>query len=265
MESFFDEHDNKIREFVEKFRGYSIDIDAERIRNWIRRFDEEDWGLALKVLDWVDYYDNARVCRELRILHAQIAAMEGFDMNTSCFAPFCRVGHSGEIILERYRFANGFKSHRLDEWFIHLSELNLRYDMEEAMFFFIEDFIGTGDSTFQIWKKVSDYIPSEENLFLLVIVGHQSGIARIERELPLKVVYNRMIYEDAKIFSDSSQTFSDSEKTRLREYCERADEAPEGYGECQSNVIFYYRAPDNTISILRCNNPDWQGLFIRNL
>lgn len=265
MERFFDDHNNQIISFVTKFNGYSPDIDATAIRNWIRQFDAADWDLALKLLGWVDYYDHEHVCRELQALHQQISTLAGFNIGNSYFAPFCQVGHSGEVIVERYRFANGLKSHSFDNRFIHLSQLNLLYNQEDALFFFMEDFIGTGDSTFKIWEKVSDYVPSDKNLFLLVITGHQEAINRIEANLPLKVLSNRAIHDDTKIFSDLNTLFSRDEKTKIREYCQRAGSEPEGYGKSQSNVVFYYRAPDNIISILRSNNPNWKGLFIRNV
>lgn len=257
MARFFDDHNSEIRRFVRKFRGYSVNIDAESLRSWIRQFAQEDWDLALRMLDWVDYYDNSRVCLELQDLHDQIKTLPDFDMSNSYFVPFCRVGHSGEIIVERYRFANNLKQARFEKRFIHLSDLNLLYDQEDATLFFIEDFVGSGDSTLKIWESISDI--HQDNLFLLVITGHKEGIDRIERELPLKVVCNRVIFEDRKMFSDSNRLFTNDEKQKIREYCERAGEFPEGYGGCQSNVVFYYRAPNNTISILR------KGLFPRYL
>jgi len=264
LQPFFDEHNDQIRRLVQKFSGYSVDIDAETLRSWIRQFDEEDWNLALKILEWVNYYSNDRIVRELQSLSKQIK-VRGFNLDNSYFAPFCRVGHSGEIILERYRFANKLKSRKFDDHFIHLSKLNLLYDQRGASLYFLEDFIGTGNQTLYIWDKIADFVPPNNDLYLLVIVGHEEGIKRVVEKLPLEVVCNRTIYENEKIFSDANNTFSDDEKRRIREYCNRAGEWPEGYGRCQSNVVFYYRAPNNTISILRANNPKWKGLFIRNL
>jgi len=138
----------------------------------------------------------------------------------------------------------------------------LKYDEPEARLFFVEDFIGTGDSTFKIWKKISDI--HQEDLYLLVITGHQEGIDRIENELPITVICNRIITDNRKWFSNSNTTFSAQEKSKIKEYCNFAGSQPEGYKQCQSNVVFFYRAPNDIISILRCNNSNWKGLFIRN-
>lgn len=264
MAAFFDAHNDEINTLVTKFRGYPINIDPPSIRNWIRQFEEEDWSLALKILNWVDYYDQARVVRELQNIHGQISALPNFDLNNSYFAPFCRVGHSGQIIIDRYRYGNKLKSHALDDSFIVPAQLNLLYDEKDAYFFFLEDFIGTGSETFKIWKKVADYVPSEDNLYLLVLTGYAEAIARIEEKLPLQVVCNRVIHENEKPLHDSNDLFLNEEKTKIRSYCEQAGSLPLGFGDCQSNVIFFYRAPDNVISILRCNT-SWKGLFVRNI
>lgn len=262
--SFFDANNDQIRRLVQKFTGYPINIDAESLREWIRQFDENDWPLALKILDWVDYYNNPRICGELHDFYQQIQT-RGCNINNSYFASFCPAGHSGEIILERFRFANNFKTRRFDRSFIHLSELNLMYSVRGSSFFFIEDFIGTGNQTVEMWERISNFVPPKNNLFLFVITGHEEGIERVEEETPLEVICNRVIYDDMKIFSEANQTFSRDEQQRVRRYCENVEHWPEGYGGCQSKVIFFYRAPNNTISILRCNAPQWNGLFLRNL
>lgn len=262
--SFFDDNNTQIRRLVQKFTGYAITIDAESLRGWIRQFEEEDWPLALKILDWVNYYDNAQICRELHNFYGQIQT-RGCNINNSYFVPFCRVGHSGEIINERFRFANNFKTRNFDDRFVHSAALNLKYNVKHSSFFFLEDFIGTGDQTIEMCGRILEFVPADNDLFLFVITGHEEGIERVERETPLEVICNRVIYDDAKCFSDNNPNFSQDERERIREYCDRVGNWPDGYGGCQSNVIFYFRAPNNTISILRANTRNWNGLFNRHM
>ena len=73
------------------------------------------------------------------------------------------------------------------------------------------------------------------------------------------------MYDNDKFLSAQNMNYTDEEKNRIMSYCQRAREYPIGYGNCQSNIIFYYRAPNNVISILRANNDNWQGLFIRHI
>lgn len=265
MEKFFDDSDARIKGLVNKFTGYSITISENVIRNWIRQFDEEDWSLALKILFYIDYYDNARLCRELQGIHRQLLILPNFNINNTYFSPFCETGHSGEIILERYRFSNRLKRAQYNNRFKYLTELNLLYGEVDSNFIFLEDFIGTGDATIRIWNAIEEFVPNKEKVYLAVICGHDEGIRRVEAETALEVISNKRIYEYNKMVSPSNLEFSHEEKAKMIKYCIKAREYPEGYGNCQSNVVFYYRAPNNTISIIRSNNEDWQGLFIRNI
>jgi len=264
-EEFFEQYDYRIRELAQKFAGYTIAIDHISIRNWLRQFDEEDRILGLKLLDYVNYYDPARMLREARVLHQQIQSLLGeFDLADSYFAGFSFAGHSSGIVLERYRLANRFSRPRHNGHFIYLSELNRLFDKKDAKFFFIEDFAGTGNTTIEIWEKIRDFVPNHENVYLLLYVAHEEGKRKIEQETPLQVISNKINYEADKVLSAQNTFFTNEEKEKLRNYCEKAGSEPEGYGTCQSNTIFFYRAPNNCISILRCNNRNWRGLFIRN-
>jgi len=264
-EVFFEEHDTQIRELARRFSSYSVAIDYISIRNWVRQFAEEDRLLSLKLLEYIDYYDPARMIEQARLLHRQIQSITGgLDLNNSYFAGFSRAGHSSGIVLERYRLANGLSKPCFDQHFVYLSELSRLYDKKDAKFFFVEDFAGTGNAIVDIWETVRDFVPNHENVYLLLCVAHDEGTRKIKQETPLEVVSNKILYEGDKILSHSNANFTNEEKQKLRTYCERAGSEPEGYGTCQSNIIFFYRAPNNSISILRCNNRNWKGLFIRN-
>lgn len=264
-ESFFEQNDAQIRALAAKFTGYTVAIDHISIRSWLRQFDEEDMIVGLKLLDYVNYYDPARMLTEAQLLHQQIQSIPGgFNLSNSYFAGFSRAGHSSGIVLERYRLANGFSRPSYDRHFIYLSELSRLFDKRDAKYFFVEDFVGTGNSAVEIWETIRDFVPNHENAYLLLYVCHDEGKRKIESETPLQVFSNRILYENDEIFSPHNTFFATSEKERLRAHCERAGSEPEGYGACQSNAIFYYRAPNNCISILRCNTRNWRGLFIRN-
>jgi len=115
-----------------------------------------------------------------------------------------------------------------------------------------------------IWETIRDFVPNHDNAYLLLYVCHDEGKRRVERETPLQVFANRILYESDKILASQNTFFTADEKERLRAYCQTAGSEPEGYGACQSNTVFYYRAPNNCISITRCNTRNWRGLFIRN-
>jgi hypothetical protein len=265
-EAFLEANDTQIRDLSDKFTGYTVQIDHLSIRRWLRQFDLNDMYLGLKLLEYIDYHNPAQLIDECKLLQNQINALPGgFNLVTSYFAGFSRAGHSSGILLERYRLANNFASPRYDAHFIYLSALNLFFDKKDAKFFFIEDFAGTGDSTIEIWNEIRDFIPNPDNVYLLLCAVDDQARQRITIETPLKIIPNKILFNTYRIFSPQNIFFTEDEKNKLRVYCERAGSEPLGYGNNQSNVVFFYRAPNNIISILRSNNNNWKGLFVRFL
>lgn len=265
-EEFFEANDTQIRDLSVKFTGYTVQIDHLAIRRWLRQFDLNDMALGLKLLEYIDYHSPDRMIRECTLLQNQINALpEGFNLGNSYFAGFSRAGHSSGIMLERYRLANNFASPRYDEHFIYLSSLSLFFNKRNAKFFFIEDFAGTGDSTIQLWNEIRDFVPNPDNVYLLLCVTHDEARRRIASDTPLTIIPNKVLFNADKILSPQNTFFSNDEKNKLRAYCEKAGSEPLGYGDSQSNVVFFYRAPNNIISILRANNNNWKGLFLRFL
>ncbi|MFQ5821915.1 MAG: hypothetical protein ACE5I5_18150 [Candidatus Heimdallarchaeota archaeon] len=260
---FFDIHHEDILRLERKFAGYWTGLDKYDIRSWLLQFEMEHRELGLKLLHHVDYYSQSRVIREVRQIHEQILALAGGTLQDTYFASFTPPGKSGDELLPRYRLGSGLRSRRYDQLFVHISGLVDFFDKQVQRFVFVDDFIGTGTQAINIWNNIGGFLTEVEDVFLSVIVGFDEGIKNVERETPMKVIVNRRLFEEAKIFSLSNRVFTPDEKIVLRDYCERAGSWPEGYGGCQSIIVFSHRAPNNTISILRCDTPNWRGLFAR--
>ena len=70
--------------------------------------------------------------------------------------------------------------------------------------------------------------------------------------------------ESDRVFSSENDIFTEGEKETLRRYCDGTGmDNPSGYGDCQAKVVFHYRTPNNTISILGAENANWRGIFPR--
>jgi len=135
------------------------------------------------------------------------------------------------------------------------------------MLVLVDDFVGTGNQATEAWESIQGVINDGNQMVLAVLCGTAEGIQRVEDATRgrLNVVCNTTLGENRKIFSKFNSTFTPEEKTILRSYCSRAGSQPEGYGNCQLALVFYYRAPNNVISILRTQNAKWKkGLFVRN-
>ena len=75
--------------------------------------------------------------------------------------------------------------------------------------------------------------------------------------------------ESAKTFSDKSRIFPDPlERAKAKKIAyeygvQLVKNAPLGYGDCQSTVVFEHGCPNNNLSILWGESENWTPLFRR--
>jgi len=259
--SFFQEKSGDIEALARNFSGYATNIDEYSIRSWLAQFDDNHLDVGLKLLKHVEFYKQPRVVHELQVLHETLEQIND-NQREMIFCAFGQAGKSGDSLLHTYRIANHIPT--LSS-FIHLTDLPDYVEREDLMLVFVDDFIGTGDQALKLWEKIQGVINEENQVYLMVLCATDNGIRHVEEGTRgrLSVVYNTVLHEDSKLFSDSNIKFTSEEKAILRDYCMKAGSDPEGYGKSQLALIFYYRAPDNVISILRCDTK-WKGLFPRN-
>jgi hypothetical protein len=168
-------------------------------------------------------------------------------------------GKSGDEILYKYRLANRLKPNKL----ITLADLPSFTEDSSANFIFVDDIIGSGQQVLETWRNIVGLLNPAHRFVLAVHLASKEAIDKIENEQGPRVVCNRVLTERDKIFADTGSPFSTTEKDILLKYCLRAKDWPRGYRNTELAVVFYYRTPDNSISILRSNNSKWRGLFPR--
>jgi hypothetical protein len=269
-QDFYAIHNREIERLERKFSGYFPEIDSYSIREWLQQFENDaDREVGIRLLGYVKYYKNSHITDEAKELYLHIQQLDQFNVNCSYFIGFGNAGHGSDIIVERFRYGNNLKGRRYEDRFRVLAELeSLPVDLFTRLFF-IDDFIGTGDNAIKVWTSVKRFLPKQtntENLYLLVIAAHEEGKRAVETKTPLKVIPNNIVFENQKILSVNNTYFSTDQRKTIQKYCGRAATGTvkaQGYGCCQSNVVFHYRAPNNVISML-ISNGEWKGLFMRN-
>lgn len=254
---FLGNNNTRLNNLVGKFSGHILEVDRAAITAWLSQFESRDWELALKLLETVDYYSQNRVYNDSVQLHSQATGTLGADAKNTYAVAFGEAGKSGDDILYRYRLKNGLK----------LEQIKRLTDLPSmgpsARVILLDDFIGSGNQTLETWKGIA-WSVDPERVVIAVHVAFKDGIDFVEKNTRLRIICNRVLTEADRVFSPASTFFSQEEKERLKTYCLRARDNPEGYRQGQAKVIFYYRAPNNCISILRANSSRWRGLFLRN-
>lgn len=267
IDNFFDDHHGEIEQLASQFNGHVPNIDVHKIRQWIRQFNENDFNVALKLLRNVSYYSPSRVAIELKGAFEQFKAVKSNPFQNTYFAPFSVTGGGSDILTHTFRLVTKSKPHEYDSRFINISQVGLLAKKKKVSLVLLEDFVGTGNTTVENWENIAALVPREIDVYLLLITGFGTGIARIENETRLQVIANVRLDDSARAFHQSNSNFTLDEKNRLRDYCYRCTppKFAEGYKSTQSLVVFHHRTPNNVIAILWYNSTAWHGLFTRYL
>ncbi len=263
---FFAQNAQEIESLATTFSGHPSVIDVFKVRNWLSQFSDEHFGVGLKLLRNVTYFDHPTIVNQLKTLHETLEQIKE-RTQAIILSSVGAVGTSSGTLMHSYRLANHLTRSQFDRLFTSPSALPNYSQRNDLMLVFVDDLIGTGNQFVDAWLNLQGVINEENEVYVAVICATEDGIEKVERETEgrVNVVCNRRLGERDKIFSESNPDFTSQEKEIIKSYCTDAGSDPEGYGNCQLGLIFYYRAPNNAISILRCNNRRWKGLFVRDL
>jgi len=261
--NFLHVNSEKIGELSIKFAAYP-NINRTKIECWLNNFDEEHKELALKLLDYVDYYDNTRILNACRNILTQVKSLKNNDLSNVFFVGLGSAGKSGSAMLTTFRSANSLSGTTHNSKFLHMSELNNLYDKENISIVFIDDFIGTGDQFLSYYKEIGELIPQNADITLAIVCGFRRSIDKIQTETEVRVLTSHYLEESDRLFSRENTHFTNDEKAILKTYCDKTgSQDPYGYSDSQAKVVFHYRTPSNTVSILGVNKQSWRGLFPR--
>lgn len=267
--SFFQEYDHKIKRLKDKFPGYYPDITESRIKDFIKQFNNDDYGLALKTLEKTRYFSNSKIIKYLRLLTNVL--QDEIDLtNTNVY--FCSMsissGKSTDAIIGKIRKILNMNKREFDWKYLHLRDLeNLQNDSKHKTIIFADDFIGSGSTIQHLWSTLQNWYNSNHEYYVGVIIGYENIINNIESLTPLKIRYaDDLLTDNDRIFHEDNIDFSEDEKKTLKKYCrlvEKRKEYQYGFRNSQSLIIFSENAPNNAIPILHKKSPNWVPLFPR--
>lgn len=248
----------KIDEICNKFTDPDF---RDRLIEWLKIFPEqEDKTLALKLVEFIDYYDGHKIRKDLfegyNLIKKEISPRDEWKEIIVCSSG--NAGKSGEYILYRLRGVVNLDVNQC----CHLYQLKERVFDEIEAIIFIDDFIGTGDQCSELWHEIS-YIPDSIEKYLFVLSGLKSGIEYAQKNTEFKILCMNILGDDKKIFSDENKYFTHEEKYKLLTICQNlGGNLDLGYGNSQVCVVFDHTTPNNTIKLIRGGN-EFQGLFPR--
>ena len=264
MPGFIDAHDTEIEELANTF--VFRNITKGKIRTWLRQFAEAHQPVALKLLHNLRFYDSAKIHTSCKILFKMVKSECENDLDNVIFMGLGPAGKSGDMMLHRFRHANGMHTDKFKHMFKHTTEITSIDSAFNGSLVFLDDFIGSGSQAMASLFDIASIAPPGVRLFLLVVAGYASAIEELgsEKEFDCNVLAVDVLDESEKLFSDANDKFTEDEKAILRSYCENTGSRyPYGYRDVGSLVIFCDSVPNNTPSILIHESDNWRPLFPR--
>jgi hypothetical protein len=257
--SFWAQHNSEIDRLHFRFASFR-GVTKESIIAWLIQFEsDEHAAIGLKLLGAVDYYNQMRVMSSFHVLHGMIESK--LSRVERYYCGFGYSGESGSSLVREFRQAINESSDAYQSKYKHMNDVRNLNTESEVYFIMIDDVVGTGDQSRGYLETLKEILPDNVKLVLAPIVIPADTAYALESDYEVKIISPNYLDDTHKFFSNHYTLLTDAEKSVIKYYCEKAGEMPTGYGDAQLTVVFSTKIPDNTVSVLRCNNSRWRGLF----
>ena len=161
---------------TELFNGH---IDQAHFDKWCSQFSEEELPYILKLVANFQYFGYNRLKTELIRLYDLISD-EISDINNILFVPVGYAVKSGAVISYFFRKENEFPENQ----FIPYSELSKTDISRYEAIVFLDDYLGTGHQSINIWKNLSVLKSNSKDdikFIFATVVGFTDGIEKVEQ------------------------------------------------------------------------------------
>jgi len=272
----------RYKKWITRFGSFRDAITPVTIESWLNQFESQDWDMAARVLDTVDFYGQSQIHSAFREV---LTTLSGWHKNAAQrtgkwrFAAMSgSAGESGDAMLYQFRVANGLDSKRYGDLFVTRSELFRQPMLPKSdpkrlgandIVVLLDDFSGTGKQVCDAWNdpetSFGTLLAGVGKVYLILILASKTARERIIKETALRPVPAYELHDSDNVFSERCTHFSKRDRNRLLHYGRIADpKNPKGYGDCGFVVIFQHRPPNNSIPILHAEHSQWTGLFPRH-
>jgi hypothetical protein len=270
---FIIEHLDKIEKLTKTFGTYVTRIDSDTIKHFLLQFDLEHLPVAIKLLQNIDYYDTSRRLSLLDNLSRLIILNSNQALEDVLICPLKEFYGDSSYQMHRL-FHRHLKSltkncKKFDQKWVGWNDID-RFDERKMTIFFVDDFIGSGDTVIGQWGLLQHYENRKKHRYCYAaLVGYRDSIADALKQTfgRLEIIVSNELSETDRIFNDKNTVLSADEKEILKTYCHKVANDKEhvyGHKNSQSVVIFQDGSPNNAIPILTNESNGWYPLFPRH-
>ncbi|BDD03956.1 phosphoribosyltransferase-like protein [Aureibacter tunicatorum] len=272
---------SKIQQQLEDVKSiissWSINVDFEQVLQWIMQFDNQDFGLAIRILKNLNVIGYDELNEGLEVAYSKlerkaIEAKTKISHKNTIFAGIGENGKSGNMISYNFRLTNEISE---DNFVLNDETLEYLEAGQIKNIVLIDDILSTGDSVLSEVKKLTEKtIPLKvENIFVLTAVGMSEGIEKVKEETKGKVhVFSAFEYDISDTVISLDSKFYDGipyqDRIKVKEKLEYYgnsiyQKGKLGYKGIGGLIVFYYNTPNTTIPLIWGSRNSWIPLFKR--
>lgn len=290
IDVFLEEHTDDVLEFIDKYKF--LGKSEFHLKKWLSQFEsKENMDIAFSLLREIEFYTQDIIRLKLKSLHEKLKD-DGVDIDNSIFLGLGRGGKSGQNILYFY------KNRELNAKPIVTRDASDIFhddpiELSKKTIIFVDDIIGiNGTQAIRYFKQFFSTPTDLEKIglmhsermkkldetlakipkYYLAIVGFETGIKKLKKEIDLKILVEDIYTDEQKAFSFERNIFGSKEKTKkAKEIIKNIGEQiyPEGalgWDDNEALIVFHHNIPTNTLPIFWSNGTpkkEWYPLFER--
>lgn len=255
------EYGEAIEEAVIRF-GDHEDMNVSRVVRWLAQFEDADLPLAVQIIRAVHYFNGINIRTMTRqLFDITVEELKRRRLRRAAFVAVGTIGAGSGTVARVLRDAINGTRHRM------LSMLDVAKLQRGAVdaIVFIDDFSGTGESLEKWWENVEPIVrPTNSEVFVGLLVLNERAYKRIRAFAQVLAVEELTANEN--MLAPESSTFSEEEKPRVFEYCQRTgcgSKYEAGWGQCGLLIAFKHGCPNNSLPVLWFHDGNWRSLFNR--
>ena len=261
------DYNQAIESICFKFGHALTGIDVFR---WLRNFDENEWDLALTILDKVVYYSSDNIDEMLEYYILKI--IESYPNKHVYILPSGNVGKSGYVMA--YHAKKVIEKLALPENKLSLLNLkNLGQVKKKAVVALLDDFSGTGESIRKFYEKNVKDVVDQSIIICALTIAYMDLSEKCG--MTIYGVLNKPAFiRRGSVFGNERSML------QVREFCfkkgeklcpnwKNEDLKPLGYKNSQALVCFEHTTPNNTLPIfwyemqIQGTDKKWNAIFPR--
>lgn len=263
---------DKLDRVKEIHSSWKSSIPYEDVVKWILQFDSEDYDLAIRIIEHINFLNFGDIKSALSIAYSKLIR-KSIEKGTkithknTLFAGLGDNGKSGSMISYHFRVINELS----EENFNDNEDLIETGDIENIVL--IDDILSTGfQATKEIIKLTEKVTPfGVKNIFLLTVCGMKDGILKVEEETKA-YTFSAIEYStkdtaidlDGKFYHGLNYEERERLKSRIEYYGKIAyQKQPFGFGQIGGLIAFDFNTPNTTLPIIWSDSNSWIPLFKR--